>query len=114
MIHTPYFAITHGFTLGRRIIPPADDKQQTSLLRNLAQKLPMPWKMAALVWVTVALLMLAGAAAQFFGWYALSTRLFAYMALGFVGFFVCWLCLAYVTAKEFSARRKAKKMGEQP
>lgn len=74
----------------------------------------MPWKMAGLIWLVIALLMLAGAAAQSMGWYVLSTRLFAYMALGFVGFFVCWLCMAYVTAKEFSARRDAQKDGEQP
>lgn len=73
----------------------------------------MPWKMAVAFWVVIAVLMLAGAAAQFFGWYALSMRLFAYMALGFVGFFICWLCMAYRKAQEVSARRKAKGEGEQ-
>jgi len=113
LIDPPYFAITLWFILRRRIIPPVEDKQQTSFLRYLARKLPMPLKVAALVWLAIALSMLAGAAAQSFGWYALSARLFAYMALGFVGFFVCWLCMAYVTAKELSARRKAQQEGEQ-
>lgn len=90
------------------MITVVETKQKTSLAAWLLQRLPMAWKVAALFWLAIFLLGGAAAASQMIGWFDLSTRLFTYMALCFVGFALSWLCLAFINAREWSAGRRAR------